>query len=309
MADGSINENKSVIAPDKISLTIAWIAMLVISAISIIMWREFISTEPWWWPWLCFGILLAIFILTLFLPSLKQIRVFILILLLIFVLGFGGGWQWGIIPFIRESIAWKTWVSGLSWEVEALATHLLRLIIPFIIMGVLLLLGRNRKDFFLVKGNLRAPIEPTKLLGIKKPEPWPKTAIIFASIFTSVTFIFLLLTTQPTLDAFIIALPRIPIALLIAAMNAFNEEFTLRAAPLSEINESFGKQQALLITSLYFGLGHFYGIPNGILGVLLASFLGWFIGKNILETKGFFWAWLLHFLPDVCIFSFIAISS
>ena len=62
----------------------------------------------------------------------------------------------------------------------------------------------------------------------------------------------------------------------------------------------------MAITTVFFGLGHFYGVPNGVPGVLLSSFLGWFLGKSLLETKGFFWAWLLHFLPDVIIFTFYA---
>jgi membrane protease YdiL (CAAX protease family) len=95
----------------------------------------------------------------------------------------------------------------------------------------------------------------------------------------------------------------------IAAINAFNEEFTLRAAPLSELYRIVGKQQALMITSVFFGLGHYYGIPNGVLGVLLSGFLGWFLGKSLLETKGFFWAWLIHFIPDVFIFTFLAIPA
>jgi len=100
----------------------------------------------------------------------------------------------------------------------------------------------------------------------------------------------------------------IPVAVLIAVINAFNEEFTLRAAPLSRLWFTLGKQQALMITTVFFGLGHFYGVPSGILGVLLSGFLGWFLGKSMLETKGFFWAWLIHFIPDVFIFTFFALS-
>jgi membrane protease YdiL (CAAX protease family) len=118
-----------------------------------------------------------------------------------------------------------------------------------------------------------------------------------------------MLSSRPSVDAFVQALPLIPAALLIAVINAFNEEFTLRAAPISELLRAVGKKQALMITTVLFGLGHFYGVPSGLLGVLLSSFLGWFLGKSMLETKGFFWAWLIHFLPDAFIFTFFAISA
>jgi len=68
-----------------------------------------------------------------------------------------------------------------------------------------------------------------------------------------------------------------------AVINAFNEEFTLRAAPLSKLLPVVGKQQSLMITTIYSGLGHYYGVPNGVPGVLLSSFLGWFLGKSLLD--------------------------
>jgi hypothetical protein len=144
---------------------------------------------------------------------------------------------------------------------------------------------------------------------MKKPEPWTHIGKIFAIIFTVVTFISLMLAWRPSLDMFVKVPPLIPVALLIAAMNAFNEEFTLRAAPLSTLLPAIGKQQALMITTVYFGLGHFYGIPNNVPGVLMSAFLGWFLGKSLLETKGFFWAWIIHFLPDALIFTFLAMSA
>jgi len=96
----------------------------------------------------------------------------------------------------------------------------------------------------------------------------------------------------------------IPFGFLIAIVNAFNEEFTLRVAPLGEIEPVIGKSNSLLATATYFGLGHYFGVPNGVLGVLLSGFLGWFLGKSMMETKGFFVAWLVHFITDIPIFLF-----
>ncbi len=146
-------------------------------------------------------------------------------------------------------------------------------------------------------------------MGMKKPEPWTRIGTIFAIVFGTVTLVYLMLSVAPSLEDVILALPLIPAALLIAVINSFNEEFTLRAAPISELLSPFSKGQALMVATAFFGLGHFYGVPAGLLGVLLSSFLGWFLGKSMLETKGFFWAWLIHFIPDAFIFSFFAISA
>ena len=48
---------------------------------------------------------------------------------------------------------------------------------------------------------------------------------------------------------------------------------------------------------------HYWGNPGGVVGMVVAAFLGWFLTKSILETKGIFWAWLIHFLQDVIIIS------
>ena len=97
--------------------------------------------------------------------------------------------------------------------------------------------------------------------------------------------------------------------LLAAALNAFNEEITYRASFLSVLEGPLGQRRALLLTAAYFGILHYYGIPYGAVGVVLAGLLDWILGKSMLETRGMFWAWFIHFWQDVWIFSFLAIGS
>ena len=296
-----IHSRKSLIA-------IAWIATLLASSLDVILCKELTGGIPYWLPWIHALGLITIFGLTVFIRRLTSLRSFIAILLVIFFLGFGGGWQWGIIPYFRETPMWISWEAQAPWAFSAISTHLLRLTPALIILAFLLLRGRKRSDLFLVKGNISAPVEPSKLLGMKKSESWKRIGSIFAVIFASVTLIYLTISNPPSLSTIESAFYLIPVAIVIAAINAFNEEFTLRAAPLSELQSSVGKHQGLMVTTLFFGLGHYYGVPSGILGVILASFLGWFLGKSMLETKGFTWAWLIHFLPDVFIFTFFAFA-
>lgn len=64
-----------------------------------------------------------------------------------------------------------------------------------------------------------------------------------------------------------------------------------------------------MLTGALFGIGHYYGVPYGIVGVVMASVWGWYLGKCMVETKGFVWPWFIHFLQDVLIFTFMAIGA
>lgn len=302
------NQKKENELSSRIPIIISWIAMILASSLGIIIWREFVGQEPNWWPLVNLSGILIIFFATLYSPLLRSLRAFMVILLIIFLLGFGGGWQWGLIYFVRNSEIWIGLENSLPWAISSILTHLLRLSPALIIMLFLLLIGRSRSDLFLIKGDIVALANPTKILGMKEPKPWPRLAVPFVIVFSIGTLTFLILTTHYTFQVFLATLPLIPVVIFIAAINGFNEEFTLRAAPLSETSKAIGQTQGLLITTIFFGIGHYYGVPNGLIGVLLSTFLGWFLGKSMLETKGFFWAWLIHFTIDIFIFFFYAMS-
>jgi membrane protease YdiL (CAAX protease family) len=295
--------------PHWLLVSFAWFSMIVASSVGIIILKEFKIDYPSWYPWIHVGVLGILLILSISIRILHPLRMYIVILMILFLLGFGGGWDWGFISFIRDTQTWNTWETNAWWGFTALGIHSLRLVPAVVILIALLITGRKPRDFYLVIGDIRANVEPTMIIGMKKPEPWPKIGLIFAGIFTLGTLIFSIVVNPIPWSQFRTNWYFLPIAVLIAAMNAFNEEFSLRAAPLSQLYATLGKTQSLLITSIFFGIGHFYGVPNGVLGIILSTFLGWFIGKSLIETKGFFWAWFIHFLPDVVIFSFYALAA
>jgi hypothetical protein len=289
---------------------VAGVVMLIASSLPSIFWRLLVGEEPYWWYGVQSALLLSFFAFTFIRVEFKPLRGFMLILLVIYFLGYGNpAFPWGLIPLIRSSSFWVNWSNQAPWAFSSMALHLLRLTPALVILGFLLLSKMKRQSFFLVKGKINAPVEPSKIIGLKEPKPWTKIGPIFVVVFGIGTFLSLLLSSHPSLGTFMQALPLIPVAILIAGINAFNEEFTLRAAPLSKLSPALGKQNSLWITTLFFGLGHFYGVPSGVLGVILSSFLGWFLGKSLLETKGFFWAWLSHFCSDIFIFTFAAMAA
>jgi hypothetical protein len=178
------------------------------------------------------------------------------------------------------------------------------------IIAVLFALKKTAGAFFLVKGDTEAPVSPpVRWMGVDKGETWNRLGRNLAVILSLGTLTFLVIAGRPSLDIALKALPFLPAILLAAALNAFNEEMTYKASFLSVLEDTIGKNQALLMMAAYFGIGHFYGVPYGVIGVLMAGFLGWILGKSMLDTRGLFWAWFIHFWQDVLIFSFLAIGS
>jgi hypothetical protein len=87
------------------------------------------------------------------------------------------------------------------------------------------------------------------------------------------------------------------------------EEVTYKASLLSVLEGPVGPRQAVLLVATYFGIGHYYGLPHGLIGVLLAGVLGWILARSMVETRGMFWASFVHFWQDVLIFSFLAVGA
>ena len=64
---------------------------------------------------------------------------------------------------------------------------------------------------------------------------------------------------------------------------------------------SYPHRIIILISGILFGIPHYFGMPKGLLGVLMAGFLGWLLAISVLETHGLFLAWAVHFVQDVVI--------
>jgi hypothetical protein len=219
------------------------------------------------------------------------------------------GAQWLVRTQIDALPAYQSWLNNPSFNIYMLAEQSLNLMATLVIIVFLFVLKRKPAAFFLAVGDTAAAAEPVKWLGIKAGERWNKVGRAFAVYLSLGTLAFLVIAGRPPLDIVVKALPFLPAVLLAAALNAFNEEMTYKASFLSVLEGVVGKRQALWLMAAFFGILHFYGIPYGVVGVLMASFLGWFLGKSMLETRGMFWAWFLHFLQDVLIFAFLAIGS
>ena len=240
---------------------------------------------------------------TLVWPSIRGLRQFLIVLVVLV------GSQWLVYNRIDELGSYPGWLKNPSFNVYMLAEQSLNLLVTLAVIATLLLMKKKRQDFYLVKGDLDAPAQPIRWLGVKQGDRWKRFGALLTIFISLGTLTFLVIAGRPRLDIVVQALPFLPTVLLAAALNAFNEEMTYKASFLSVLESPVGPQQALYMVAAFFGIGHFYGVPYGVVGVILATFLGWILAKSMQETGGFFWAWFIHFWQDVWIFSFLAIGS
>jgi hypothetical protein len=248
-------------------------------------------------------VLLAGLLLTFVWRTVRELRPFFIVGLALVMT------EWIVFTKIDQLPIYQTWLNNPSFNVYMLAEQSLRLLVTLTIIAVLLLMKKHVSAFFLTRGNTGASVEPVRWLGIPEGERWNKLGPLFALIISSGTLAFLIVAGRPPLNLVVRALPFLPAILIAAALNAFNEEMTYKASFLSVLEDVVGNHQSLWLMAAYFGIGHYYGVPYGLIGVIMAGFLGWFLGKSMLETRGLWWAWFIHFWQDVLIFSFLAIGS
>jgi hypothetical protein len=150
-------------------------------------------------------------------------------------------------------------------------------------------------------GNISATGEELKILGIKKGDSWLKTGISLSIIISVVTGIFMFFQLRGLSIDYSLLRTDILWILLFSLMNSFSEEMIFRVGINVPLNGLLSPNNIFLISAVIFGLAHISGMPSGIIGVILAGFLGYILSKSVHETNGIFWAWLIHFLQDVII--------
>ncbi|MGI6250906.1 MAG: CPBP family intramembrane glutamic endopeptidase [Anaerolineaceae bacterium] len=152
--------------------------------------------------------------------------------------------------------------------------------------------------------NIDGEVIPEPWIGItkKNKDTWKKLGLNFTIMISVVTAVVIFFQVYRNGVIQTLTVPIFLLIVLFALVNSFVEEVTFRHTFTSiveyhKLSPFISKTLSLII----FGGVHYLGTPGKIPGVILAGFLAWFLSKSIHETKGFFWAWLIHFLQDVII--------
>lgn len=159
---------------------------------------------------------------------------------------------------------------------------------------------------FLVLGNVAAPAKGVSWLGISDGESWLGLG---ASLSFFITLAFFYLRFRKSGGGLQQLVPFLPWVLLFSLTNSFSEEVVYRLGIIVPLVGAVETMYILLISAAAFGALHLRGMPNGLVGALMAGLLGWLLAKSVVETNGIFWAWCIHFLQDMVIFSAFVMAA
>lgn len=180
------------------------------------------------------------------------------------------------------------------------------LLLAVIVIGIVYALAGKGGLRYLNLKNRDGKIRPEPWIGIKpkETETWRHLGLNFAVIITLVTAVVIYFQVVHGETVRLELYPGVILILVFALMNAFSEEIIFRFSFVAVVGKyGLSPYVAQGLAAAIFGAVHYFGHPGGIAGVIMAAFIGWFLAKSMLETKGFFWALTIHFLQDVLIFS------
>lgn len=183
----------------------------------------------------------------------------------------------------------------LNYQLSALPIAGLALMLTFLFAGRVRLQYLNLK-----RTGVMAPLVRRSGGGRWESDAW-LLAVVMAAIVGVATYL------QYSATGFDFRWAYIALVVPFAAMNAFTEEVVFRLSYVTVgANDTLTSTYGLVMGSLVFGIGHYWGVaPNGFVGALMSVFVGYVLAKSIQETRGFFWAFTIHFALNLAGMLFI----
>jgi membrane protease YdiL (CAAX protease family) len=287
---------------DPLPRIVAWIAV-VASTVPEIIWQETGHRVTYWFTGVESAVIAAGAIVLLWFPRLRALTRFLLAVAALNL-------AWGCIaPALSGIDSVRAWSDNTSWGARLFVARIFTLSGALLAGLTLIGAGITRRDLFLCRGDLAAPAQPIPFLGLRRSVSWIWLGPAFILVFTLVLAPFLYLTVHPNFKATARIVHLFPWILAVAALNAASEEFQFRSIILAHLRGVFRPAENVLLSAAFFGLGHYYGQPSGSLGVAMAGFAGWIWARSMIETRGGLWAFIIHLVQDVVIFTFLAVGA
>jgi membrane protease YdiL (CAAX protease family) len=280
----------------------AWVGgLIILSSLPDIAFRSATGARfsPIWIPTLALLLLLLALVVARQWSSVERLQGYLLALMAL-----ASGYL--VESVVEQSSVWVSWNRSLVPGVSFILVNSAKLI-PVATLSVSLVgSGLSREDVFIAFGDFRARF---MRIGAHHSLSWGWLLPIALLLSVGPVIANVVSTRHPDFGSTGRLLPLVPLILAGAAINTFSEEFLFRQVLLARLIPALGVTQAVWLTALRFGVGHWFGNPSGLTGVLLATVFGWFAARSMLDTRGSGWIWLVHLINDVVIFSLIALTT
>lgn len=185
----------------------------------------------------------------------------------------------------------------------------LQLILAAVVLLLTYLLNPENFARFFRLGDVNARIGKIAWLGVTGNESWLEIATSMGVFITLATGIFMLFQLKKAGVDYRYFLFSLLWSIPFSVSNAFSEEVIFRIGIVSPLYGALSVPVILLVSGAVFGLPHYFGQPSGLVGVLMAGFLGWLLAMSLVETQGLLIAWAIHFAQDVVIITSMILMS
>jgi membrane protease YdiL (CAAX protease family) len=185
----------------------------------------------------------------------------------------------------------------------------LQLILAAIVLLLTYILNPENFVRFFRMGDVNAHISKIVWLGVTGNETWLEIAASIGMFITLGTAIFMYFQLKKAGADYRYFLFSLLWSIPFSVANAFSEEAIFRIGIVSPLYGIFSVSVIILISGAVFGIPHYFGMPSGVVGALMAGFLGWLLALSLIETQGLFIAWAIHFAQDVVIITSMILMS
>jgi membrane protease YdiL (CAAX protease family) len=284
---------------DRRTLAFAWLVTLILSSLPAIIAVELVGVRPATAHW---STLVAVVPLSAvawrWRPARPVLR-YLLVMLVVFC-----------VAYLLQPLLGGWMGAGGSDLTYAFYSKTIFVLVAAAMAGLLVKgLGMTPSQAFVTPGNMAAP-SGARLPGRSSKVRWAVLGPVAAGVPFALLAAVVWLESGLEPAALERLVPLAPLVIGCAAFNALGEEVVYRSGPLATLVGVVGSRQAVLLTSVWFGLAHYFGsVPDGFDGVLQSGALALLLGSAMVTTKGLGWPFLMHFAVDLVVFASIAVVS
>ena len=158
-------------------------------------------------------------------------------------------------------------------------------------------------------GNLRAEFNTYGYLPKFQSFNWLSVALLLVFSFLVATY-YMVAESLSNVSSWRVFLRKYGVwVFILASLNSLSEELIYRGALITVMEGNFSHWFIAIMSGIVFLLAHIKGQVKGLFVLFGSGFVGWCLAYVVLQTQGLFWAWLIHFVQDIVIFSAFIVDT